>query len=268
MPVSTSISSRGKPTAAPILLLACLACAWPAAAARADGPAGQGGAGGDKAKVFQPEEDDFSNTPFTEYGEFNEDGDEEADAKFFAHGRFFGASLGLGFEGVTGNRGLLYQGGFPMVDLKLHYWFDFNFAIDMDIYYAKHFYMDPDPSVGHVDVSLIHAGLDVKYYFDTKNLSSAISFANPYVMAGFGSYTQSKSSFAANTTEAPDTGIGMCLGGGLEFAISPKKTYLEFEGRYHIVTFADTYDTNFQSIGITDLTGGFYTFTANVLFTW
>ena len=114
--------------------------------ARAEGP--PGGDKADKGKTVQPEEDDFSNTPFTEYGEFNEEADEEADANFFAHGRFFGVSLGLGFEGVTGNRGLLYQGGFPMVNGKIHYWFDFNFALDMDFYFASHFYTDPDHDRG------------------------------------------------------------------------------------------------------------------------
>lgn len=268
MPVSIFTSKPHKPGFA-VLTALCLGLALPLALpkfARADGP---GGADKDKNKTFQPEEEDFSNTPFTEYGEFNEEADEEADAKFFAHGRFFGVSLGLGFEGVTGNRGVLYQGGFPMVDGKLHYWFDFNFAIDMDFYFASHFYETSTDNGGHVDVSLIHVGLDVKYYFDTKNLSSAISFANPYILAGFGAYSQTKSSFVQSTTEPADTSIGMGLGGGLEFTLAPKKCYLEFEGKYHIVTFQDTFSTSFQSSNnIPDLTGGFYTFTANILFTW
>ena len=80
---------------------------------------------------MQPEEEDFSSSPFTEYGEFNEEQDEAADTKFFQYGRLFGVSLGLGFEGVTGNRGLLWQGGFPMIEMKVHYWFDFNVALDL-----------------------------------------------------------------------------------------------------------------------------------------
>ena len=111
--------------------------------------------------------------------------------------------------------------------------------------------------MGHVDVeALIHVGIDVKYYFDTKNLSSAISFANPYLLAGFGAYSQTISSFTASTTQPADTSIGMGIGGGLEFALSPKKAYLEIEGRYHIVTFQDTFTQNFSSEGIPDLTGG------------
>src|SRR5881628_3466051 len=67
--------------------------------------------------------DDYSETPFTEYGEFNEEEEEADEAKFFQYGRFFGVSVGSGFQGATGNRGLLYQGGFPTLDIKVHYWF-------------------------------------------------------------------------------------------------------------------------------------------------
>jgi opacity protein-like surface antigen len=111
-------------------------------------------------------------------------------------------------------------------------------------------------------------GLDVKYYFDTKNLSAPISFANPYIMAGFGSYTQIKTSFSASNTE-PDTGIGLGLGAGLEFALAPKKCYLELEARYHMVSFKDNNDTTLaKAANVDDLTGGFFTTSASILFTW
>lgn len=257
MPGSTSISKLIA------LGLALLPLGY-SAPARADGVAGSGAS--DKSKAYQPEEDDFSNTPFTEYGEFSDMADEEADAKFFAHGRSHGVSLGLGFEGVTGNRGNVYEGGFPMVDLKLHYWFDFNFAMDLNIYFASHTFATAD---GTTEVNLIHAGIDIKYYFDTKNLSAPISFANPYLIGGFGSYTQTKTSFAGGGSDVPDTGIGLGLGAGLEFPISPKKCYLELEGRYHIVSFKDRFSTDFKdSHGVDDLTGSFYTASASILFTW
>src|ERR1700722_17820359 len=70
----------------------------------------------DKDKANTPEEDDYTNSPFTEYGEFNETEEEEEDTKFLQYGRLFGISLGVGFEAVDGNRGQLYQGGFPVVD--------------------------------------------------------------------------------------------------------------------------------------------------------
>lgn len=253
---------RGNAATCLALLIGVAALLAPALARASDAAGGASGTG----KTFQPEEDDFTGSPFTEYGEFNEDKDEEEDAKYFQHGRFFGVSGGLGFQGISGNRGLLYQGGFPLVDLKLHYWFDFNFALDLGFSFVSHFFEGGDANGGHTDVNMFHVYADAKYYFDTKNLSAPISFANPFLLIGVGSFTQTKTSVTEDTQE-PDTGIGLSFGAGLEFAIRPKKTYLEFEGKYHMVTFKDTFTTLFRP-AIQDLTGGFFTFQANILFVW
>src|SRR5688572_16869261 len=82
--------------------------------------------------------DEFSETPYTRYGEFNEDEDEAEATTFFQYGRFFGVSAGLGFQGVTGNRGLFWRGGFPTLALKVHYWFSFIFALDLEFTTSAH----------------------------------------------------------------------------------------------------------------------------------
>lgn len=257
------MSAAGLGLIAGLALALSLAVAQTARADLAD-PAPNG-------RTLSPEEDDFSSTPYTNYGEFNnQEAEEEADEQFFQYGRFFGLSLGLGYEPVLGNRGLLWQGGFPAVEFKLHYWFDFNFALTIDVYSVNHFFNDPNPQIGHTDINLVHLGLELKYYFDTKDLSSTISFANPYITAGVGPYTKTQTSAGIGTPDS-DTAIGLDLGAGLEFAISPKKVYFEFEGRIHIVQFKDTFTTDFQAAnegGIQDLTGQLVTFTGAVLFTW
>jgi hypothetical protein len=252
-------------TLAALLLLALAAA--PAFAQAPGQPAGPG-AGEKKDKTLAPEEEDFTGSPFTEYGEFNEEEEEESDARFFAYGRFFGVSLGLGFESVDGNRGLLWQGGFPVVDFKVHYWFDFNVAIDIGFFTASHFYQTTDANGGHIDVSIFHVGMDVKYYFDTKNLAAAVSFANPYVSVGVGDFNKTETSFTSGNPPDQDNALGLSVGGGVEFAIKPRKTYFEVEAKVHIVQYKDTFTTLFQNSGIPDLTGNFYTFTGNLLFTW
>jgi hypothetical protein len=225
------------------------------------------GAENSKERTLQPEEDDHSSTPFTEYGEFNEEAEEAADTKFFQYGRFFGVSLGFGYQGIAGNRGLLYQGGFPAVDFKVHYWFDFNVALDLGIYTATHFFDIPSQGE-HVDVRLLQAGLSIKYFFDTKNLTAAISFANPYLLVGFGSYTKTETSTLEEQTD-PDTVVGLNAGGGLEFAVRPRKTYFQIEGRLHFPQFKDTFLGRFKgATGIEDLSGAFYTVVGSILFTW
>jgi hypothetical protein len=216
-------------------------------------------------RADQPEEDDFTSTPYTRYGEFNSEKDEQDDTNFFQNGRFFGISLGTGYEAVTGNRGQLWQGGFPLLDFKLLYWFSFNFAMDMDLYWAQHFYQDTQ--VGTATVNMVHLGIDLRYYFDTKDLSSAISFANPYITGGIGSYTATANS-STEGAQSADTEMGGDLGFGFEFALNPHKTYLDADVKVNYFVLQDTYAP--QSIGSTlpDLTGLFVTFTISVLFTW
>jgi hypothetical protein len=220
-----------------------------------------------ESKAFQSEEEDFSGTPFTEYGEFNESQSEEADNRFFQNGRFFGVSLGVGMQTVDGARGALWQGGFPMVDFKVHYWFDFNFALDLGFFTAQHYFNTTALNAGHVDVNLLHVGVDLKYYFDTKNLSAPISFVNPYLILGGGAYTKTQNSNTQQTQDV-DTSVGICAGAGLEFVISPRRAYFEIEGKTHIVTYRDTFTTVYQSVGLANMTGNFYTLSGSVLLTW
>jgi hypothetical protein len=275
MPASTSISnSSSKLTVSAQLatIAIVLASMIPQLAWSADPMGGNGGSAppaGDR--TTKPEEEDFSTTPYTEYGAFNQDKEEEEDTRFFQDGRFFGVSLGLGVETIDGNRGALFQGGFPTFDFKLHYWFDFNFALDIDFYLAEH-YFNSTSSVfsGYWQVNIMHLGVDFKYYFDTKNLSAAISFANPYLVVGAGSYTETYSQTIATTvTSSSNSAIGFSGGVGLEFALKPKKVYFTTEAKIHMVSFQDNNSTAFQSSdGLANLNGNLYTFIGSILFTW
>jgi hypothetical protein len=264
---SDPLRARTPYAAAALAALLALACAE---AARAQEPPAGGAApapnGRAPSPTDQPEEDDYSGSPYTKYGEFNEDADEDEDTRFFQYGRFFGVSVGLGLETVDGNRGTLWQGGFPMVDVKIHYWFDFNFALDMGIFTAKHFFEGPPAQGGHTDVTMLRLGVDIKYYFDTKNLSAPISFANPYLLAGVGSFTKTQN-YQLEADADPDSSFGFSFGGGLEFTLKPRKAYFALEGKIHVVTFKDTNSSDYSSI-VPDLNGNFYTFSASLLFTW
>ncbi len=233
------------------------------------GPAGAAdGNGDDKSRTQVPEEEDFSSTPFTQYGEFNEEEEEEADTKFLQHGRLFGVSLGVGYEGVTGNRGLVWQGGFPLIDFKLHYWFDFQVALNLGVTSGSHFFTG-GPNPGTTDANLTRVGLDIVYYFDVKNLAAPISFANPHISVGGGAFTKTQTSSTSGGTPDSNVGIGLTLGAGLEFAVRPRKVYLALEGRYSIARFEDTFSGQFlSSHGVQDLTGDFFSFHTSIIFNW
>lgn len=222
-----------------------------------------------KDRSLPPEEDDFAKTPFTEYGSFNEDAEEDAETRFMQYGRLFGVSVGVGSEGVTGNRGKLWQGGFPLLELKMHYWFDFQLAVDLAFATGKHQYPAPSTSAAGtmVDVATTRIGVDLKYYFDVKNLSAPISFCNPYILGGAGSFSKTESNEADATLNSPDSALYLTAGAGLEFAIKPKKTYFELEGRVMSATFKDT-NNQVVDQGLGDLSGMFYSVSGTVLFTW
>ncbi len=201
-------------------------------------------------------------TPYLEYGDFNMNEDDDADTLYFQYGRFFGVSLGLGYETATGNRGLLYTPAFPRFDIKVHYWFDFQLAMNIGIFFASHSYENS----GVHSVKLIGYGVDLKYYFDVRNASAALSFSNPFLIAGVGSISKTDTTSAFTNPETDST-FSVNFGAGLEFPISYKKTYFILEGRYHTQNFLDTNETSLPR-GINDLSGGFFTFMGHILFTW
>jgi hypothetical protein len=267
MPASISTSKRSLG----VFVLTVLACAGTMAfagraSANEGSPTTPAASSAASDQPGSPEDQDLKGTPYTEYGEFNEQDEEEATTRFLQYGRFFGVSLGGGMSTVTGNRGSLYQGGFPAVELKLQYWFDFDFALEMGVNLASH-YWDAG-SRGPVDTSLLRLGLDLKYYVPIYNLAAPITFANPYLTLGFGSIRKSDT-FQAEEVVSNDSSVGVSIGAGLEFVVTPRSSSFYIASKLHFVNFADTFTTLYQTdLGIEDLTGQFFTTTAGFLFTW
>ena len=214
----------------------------------------------------QPEDEDLRKSPVSEYGEFNEQDEEDEVTRFLQFGRFFGVSLGGGLSTVTGNRGSVYQGGFPAFELKLQYWFDFDFALELGVTTASHNW--EAGTIGHTDVTLLRLGLDLKYYIPVYNLAAPITFANPYLTLGLGGFRKTDKLQAQEVIET-DSSAGLSLGAGLEFVVKPRATYFYVATKLHLVTFNDTFTTKYQAdLGLKDLTGQFITTTAGFLFTW
>jgi hypothetical protein len=149
-------------------------------------------------------------------------------------------------------------------DLKMHYWFDFQLAMNIGIFFASHTF----ESDGTNNVRLLGYGVDLKYSFDVRNASAPISFSNPFLVAGVGSISKTISTITRSTTDMDST-LSINFGAGLEFPIVFKKTYFILDTRYHTQNFDDSNDTEYRdSKGIPDLTGGFFTVSGHILFTW
>jgi len=230
---------------------------------------------GGTSKTDRPEEDDFKPTPYTSYGDFNSEDDEAEDTRFFQYGRFFGLSIGAGYEGATGNKGLLYNGGFPAFELKVLYWFDFQLALALGVYTAKHFFNGEltaysDATIYRYDLNIFKVGADLRYYFTTKDLSAPITFASPYLTAGFGTYSRSLTNKTNAAQPIEETSVGFNAGAGLEFVVKPKKSYFNLEGKIHVVDFEDSQAKVNLSGGtsLKDQGGMFFSLMGSFLFTW
>lgn len=252
-----------------IALLTLFALTLPVAAFAVDPPPPE-----TSGRTQQPEEDDFKQTPFTSFGEFNDE-EEAEDTRFFQFGRFFGVSVGLGYEGAMGNRGALFTGGLPAFELRVHYWFDFNFAMTLGIYSAKHQYTGarlgtPDVATTKHDFSLFKYGAELRYYFDTRDATAPVTFAGPFLTLGLGNYSKSENDIETPTDISKDNALGLSFGGGLEFPLRPRKSYLNLEAKFHSVSFNDTGLSITTSSGkvVDDTSGLFFTMLASVLFTY
>ncbi len=218
----------------------------------------------------QPAETDdsgsFLSGPFSEYGEF-ENEDEESDEKFFQYGRFFGVGLGLGFTAPMGNAGKLYQGGFPTLDFRLNYWFDFLVALQISVRNSKHSYdVLPDRQTS---TNLFRLLAQVKYYFDTKDLAAPITFVSPHIIFG-GGYYQRTDTFAELKESENSSTFGLNAGIGFELTFKPKKMYLQIESTANVMTFSDAYDPKYMNsgAGIDDRTGIWFDTVVAIMWTW
>lgn len=221
--------------------------------AGAPGQAVPSGAKKEESTLF----DQYS--PYLDYGDFNSSEDEDNDTLYFQYGRFFGVSLGLGYETATGNRGLVYNSALPRFDIKVHYWFDFQFAMAMGIWFASHSY---ETNSTTKTAKLTGYYVDLKYYFDVRNASSVLTFANPHLLLGMGAISKTISSAASSFGGgSPDSTLSISVGSGLEFPISYKKTYFIFDMRYWTQSFQD-------SDSVPDMSGGFFTLMGHLMFTW
>lgn len=228
----------------------------------------------DSVATEKSQEDDFQPTPYTTFGDFNSDAEEAEDTLFFKYGRFFGLSFGAGFQGATGNRGILYNGGFPLVDFKIHYWFDFNLAMALNISVVNHSFKGALPedlsNVTTYNVQFIRLGFDFRYYIDTTDLPAPITFASPFLVLGVGNYTRTQNNVDSPNANQPESKLGLSAGGGLQFTLKPRRTFFDVEGRIHSVNFDDTKQPVELGGGNTlpDQSGLLYTVVGSILFTW
>lgn len=217
---------------------------------------------------------------FTDFNEEIENNQVMEDERFFRYGRFFTFQMGLNLTEFTGNRGLAYErDGFGYA-IALNYFMDFQTSFGLGVAYSKHNMNFPDPTVdfdpnqaGLVEVNMLRVFMGYRYYIETANLATAITFSNPY-FTGKIEYWYVTNKYRQQSDKADEVGggLGFSFGGGLEFPIKLKESYVNVELLYHTVSFPDKYTTAYQSVdggyGVDDLTGNVISTTVSYVFNW
>lgn len=235
------------------------------------------------------------------FSDFNEDLEASQvleDERFYRYARFFSVNLGGGFTTFTGNRGNAYDDNHPTFHLSTNYFFDFQQAIQIGVEYSKHTMVldtltnkyrsnNVGAALGAVQTDFTRAFVGYKYYIDTTDLGTAITYSNPYFI-GRVEYWYQTNKFIdhPNFSKQKGGGIGSGIGAGLEFPIELKKSYVSVEFLFHVVNFFDKYtqdyarikddtSTNADDNDVKKSTYGFQDLTGNVLslmitynFTW
>src|SRR3989344_3125591 len=201
--------------------------------------------------------------PFADYVPFEDEYDVDEDERFMYFGKTFAVSMGSGANVFGGNIGKLYNTSVPVFNFGLLYFFDFRFAGQLFFGLSNHaFAAQPN---GFVEVKLLRVGADLKYYFDTKDLSATITAANPYVIVGVGNTFRTQVLQEFSTVDK-DAALAISAGFGFEFALRPRTTSVGIEGRIHQIYFKDRYLPEYLPSGIEDTTGPMYSLGINVLF--
>jgi hypothetical protein len=191
-------------------------------------------------RIHAQSESDDSYDPFADYSEFDEASEEEADVNFFRNGRFLTAGLAGGMRSYTGNLSKLYDPA-PTFGVYLSYFFDLRLAFQFGFLTGDHdFTLDlNDPTKNlNGNVSLTMLSGDLKYYFNTQNVTRGLADLNPYLLGGF-SQVYRTTTVAGSAGFGKEATMGVNLGAGLEVPLWRRKAYFGIQGVYRYISFED-----------------------------
>lgn len=197
------------------------------------------------AQATTPEADD-SFDPFSDYNEFDQETEEEADIHFLRNGRYLTLGLLLGYRDFTGGFAEGYE---PSLDygVQFSYFFDLNLAAAFSYTTGDHnvafqsIINGTPPTVsetytGTVNIQIFD--IHVKYYMNTDNVTKGLADLNPYLLVGTGMYVRTYNLNESFVNE-PDKVIGFRFGGGIEIPIVQRRFYIGAQALYNFVQFPD-----------------------------
>ncbi len=232
------------------------------------------------------------------FSDFNEDLESAQaleDERFYRYGRFFSVNLGAGITTFTGNRGRAYDDNHPTFHLSTNYFLDFQRVIFLGLEYSKHTAVldtvvnayPTNGKLGAIVSDYIRTFVGYKYYIDTADLGTAITYSNPHFIGRLEYWNQTNKFIDQKTLPTQKGGgIGTGVGMGLEFPVELKHSYISVEFLYHVVNFFDKFTQDYRryednpavttddeaaknsTFGFDDLTGNVISVIVTYNFTW
>lgn len=236
--------------------------------------------------IFSADDDDLNvgGDIFNDFNEDVEDAKQIEDERFYRYGRFFSFNLALGLTTFDGNRGLAYENLPPTYGVSFTFFKDFQNALGLGFEFSKHsmflrdavrgFEGTTTEPPGYVDVSQLRVFFGYRYYIDTANLGTAITYSNPYVITRL-EYWYTTNHYVDQSQLPKDTGggLGAAIGFGLEFPIEIKESYIGLEFLFHSVAFHDKNTQQYAPLnaggyGFDNLGGNVYSTMVSYVFNW
>lgn len=233
---------------------------------------------------FEEDELNIGGDIFTDFNEDLENTQVVEDERFYKYGRLFSFQLGLGMTSFTGNRGQAYTNQHPSFGLGVNYFLDFQSSFGLGVEFSEHTLESLEQTAGSgpqgfglIEVNMLRINFNWRYYIDTSDLGTALTYANPYFTARLEYwYTVNKYVERDELANNSGGGLGAGLGGGFDFPIRLRESYVNVELLWHRVNFDDKYTDDYAVInsenqivgGYGDLTGDVITFFASYVFSW
>ena len=244
----------------------------------------------DASDIFAEDDLNIGSDIFQDFNEDLEAAKVIEDERFYKYSRYFGVNIGLGFTTFTDNRGLAYEDNHPSFSFSYQFFMDFQNAFVLGIEFSSHTMIldsftigSESEQIGLVQTEMLRPFIGFRYYLDTTDLGTALTYSNPYFV-GRVEYWYQTNEFKENPSidNQAGGGIGVGVGGGLEFPIEIKSTYLNVEFLYHRVAFFDKFTQDYRQIppgeegpdqqpstnGFTDLRGDVITIMINYNISW
>ena len=187
---------------------------------------------------------DESFDPFSDYNEFEQDADEEADINFFKNGRMLTLGVQVGYRGYTDGFSQAYTPGL-IYGFQFNYFFDLQTALsvgyangDNNVAFNSYTTDAKVKTAYSGTVNLQAIDLSFKYFFNTENVTRGLADLNPYMSMGAAYFVRTYS-LSEQLAIEPDKVYGLKGSIGIEIPLLRRRAFLGFQATYYYVQFPD-----------------------------